>query len=148
MKETLAEMLERHEACRSTVYDDKTGKPLKPGMLLLGNATIGIGCNLHEPLSRAVIELMRDEKIQSATNDCLHQFPWFADLTEQRQWAMIDLCFNMGINRLLKFKNFLLAMSLGDYESAKMHLLDSDYARQTKGRAVEVAEMIRGSEEV
>lgn len=146
MSETLEEMIERHEACVPVVYDDKTGKPLKTGDTLKGYATIGIGWNLHAPMPRHIINILRDHRINEAKNDCLHAFPWFADLSERRQWAMIDLCFNMGVTRLSKFKNFLLAMSLGDYESASVHLLDSDYAKQVKGRAREIADMLRGSE--
>ena len=137
MKETLEQMIERHEGCRYTPYIDSVGVQ-----------TIGIGHNLHKPLRRETVEMMRNHDIEDARNDCLHQFPWFADLTEQRQWAMIDLCFNMGVNRLMTFKNFLLAMSLGDYETAADHLLDSLYAKQVKGRAREIATMIRGSEQV
>lgn len=137
MSETLEQMIERHEGCRYVPYTDSVFVQ-----------TIGIGHNLHKPLRREAVELIRSHDIEDAKNDCLHQFPWFADLTERRQWAMIDLCFNMGINRLLGFKNFLLAMSLGDYETAAGHLLDSLYAKQVKGRAREIAGMLRGSEEV
>lgn len=137
MKETLEQMIERHEGCRYLPYVDSVGVQ-----------TIGIGHNLHKQLSRAAVEQIFRDDIADAKADCLHQFPWYADLTERRQWAMIDLCFNMGINRLLAFKNFLLAMSLGDYDTAADHLLDSLYAKQVKGRAHEIAGMIRGSEEV
>jgi lysozyme len=137
MSETLEQMIERHEGARSVPYIDS-----------VGIQTIGIGHNLQKPLSRAAMEQILEDDIADARADCLHQFSWFADLTDSRQWAMIDLCFNMGINRLLTFKNFLLAMSLGDYETAAGHLLDSLYAKQVKGRAREIANMIRGAEDI
>jgi len=137
MSETLEQMIERHEGCRFLPYIDSVGVQ-----------TIGIGHNLHKALSRAAVEQIFKDDITDARNDCLHAFPWFADLSEKRQWAMIDLCFNMGVNRLMTFKNFLLAMSLGDYDTAAGHLLDSLYAKQVKGRAREIADLIRGSEQV
>lgn len=137
MKETLEQMIERHEGCKYSPYIDSVGVQ-----------TIGIGHNLHKQISRKAVEQIFADDIADAKADCMHQFPWFADLSELRQWAMIDLCFNMGINRLMGFKNFLLAMSLGDYETAAGHLLDSLYAKQVKGRAREIADMIRGSEQV
>jgi lysozyme len=137
MSETLEQMIERHEGCRFLPYLDSVGVQ-----------TIGIGHNLHKPLSRAAVEQIFRDDLADAKNDCLHTFPWFAELTERRQWAMIDLCFNMGIGRLLTFKNFLLAMSLGDYDTAAGHLLDSLYAKQVKRRAIEIATMIRGTEEI
>ena len=55
---------------------------------------------------------------------------------------MINLCFQLGLTKLLKFRNFLASMEDGNYEVASTHLLDSLYARQTPARADEVAEMI------
>lgn len=137
MKESLEQMLERHEGCRATPYIDSVGAQ-----------TIGIGHNLHKPLSRAAImQIFRDD-LADATNECLHAFPWFADLTEVRQYAVVDMCFNLGLPRLLKFTKFLTAMDRGDYEAAANEMLDSLWAKQVKGRAVELAGMIRGSQEV
>lgn len=137
MDETLEQMLERHEECRFTPYIDSVGVQ-----------TIGIGHNLHKPLTRRAVEQIFRDDLADAVSDCRHTFPWFDDLSEKRQWAMIDLCFNMGISRLMGFKHFLLAMSLGDYDSAASHLLDSLYAKQVKGRAKDIAALVRGSEQV
>ena len=134
--ETLEEMIERHEGCRLSPYIDSVGVQ-----------TIGVGHNLHKPFPMNVIRLLRDEDIKEARNECLHAFPWFAELTEPRQWALIDMCFNMGLPRLLGFQKFLKAMSLGDYETAAREMLDSLWSKQTKGRALELATMIRGSVE-
>lgn len=144
MSETLEEMIERHEGKRRTVYDDATGQPIKPGYTLIGHPTIGVGVNLEEPLSEAAIQLMKQDKINNSRNDCLHAYPWFAELDEKRQWVMIDLCFNMGLPRLMGFKKFLLAMSLGEYEIAANELLDSLLAKRKQRRALALAQMIRG----
>lgn len=127
-------MLERHEGYKPTIYIDSVGVE-----------TVGIGHNLHKPLRReAIMHILRDD-IDDATNDCLHHFPWFTDLTKPRQWAMIDLCFNLGIVRLLRFVRFLAAMELGNYETAAEELKDSLWFKQVGSRGPEIVGMIRGS---
>ena len=137
MIETLEQMLERHEGYRSTPYLDSVGVQ-----------TIGIGHNLHKPLSRnAIMQILRDD-IVDATNDCVHAFPWFAELSEPRQRAMINLCFNLGLPKLLKFTKFLAAMELGNYATAADELMDSLWFKQVKSRGVEIVGLIRGAQEV
>jgi GH24 family phage-related lysozyme (muramidase) len=43
---------------------------------------------------------------------------WYKDLDQVRKDAMINLCFNLGISRLRKFKLALRAMEVKDYEDA------------------------------
>lgn len=137
MSETYEAMLQRHEGYRTKLYVDS-----------LGVETIGYGHNLHKPLSKRVIDLMFQEDVADAKNECLHAFPWFSELSEARQWVLINMCFNMGLPRLLGFKKFLQAMALGDYDTAANEMLDSLWAKQTKGRALELAQLIRGAEQV
>ena len=137
MNETLEQMIERHEGRRALPYIDSVGVQ-----------TIGVGHNLHVPLCAAAIDAQRDQDIADAKNDCVHAFPWYADLTESRQWVMIDMCFNLGLSRLKGFTKFLKAVELGDYDTAANEMLDSLWAKQVKGRALELAQMMRGSEQV
>lgn len=134
--ETLEQMIERHEGYRATPYIDSVGVQ-----------TIGIGHNLHKPLSRtAIIQILRDD-LADAVNDCLHAFPWYADLSEPRQRAIVNMCFNLGLPKLQKFTKFLQAMELGNYDTAANEMLDSLWAKQVKGRARELADLIRGTVE-
>lgn len=113
----------------------------------LGIWTLGYGHNIQDKPIRAerAVEIFKDD-VEDAINECVHAFPWFADLTESRQHAVINLVFNMGIARVLKFKNFLLAMSLGDYDTAVTHLRDSLWARQVQADRVQwVTHAIQGS---
>ena len=59
---------------------------------------------------------------------------------------MISLGFNLGLPRLLQFKNALQSMSSSDFEAAAEHFLDSKWATQVKGRAIELTDMIRSGE--
>lgn len=131
--ESLEEMIQRHEGHRDTPYQDS-----------LGVWTVGYGHNLSKPLSYAAIMQIFADDLADAKADCLHAFPWFSDLTEPRQWVLIDMCFNLGLSRLRKFVKFLAAVEFGDYETAANEMLNSLWAKQVKGRALELANLMRG----
>ena len=137
MSETYEEMLKRHEGLRLSPYIDSVGVQ-----------TIGYGHNLQRPFSIKAMEQQFLDDVASVHNECLHAFPWYADLSEPRQWAVKNMCFNLGLSRLLRFKEFLKAMEFGDYETAANEMLDSVWAKQVKGRALELAQLIRGAEQV
>jgi len=132
--ESYEDMLIRHEGTSPTPYIDS-----------LGVQTIGIGHNLHKPLSHAAIMQIFKDDLADARNDCLHAFPWFADLTEARQWVIINMCYNLGLTKLLGFHKFLGAVERGEYETAAVEMLDSLWAKQVKKRARELAALMQGS---
>lgn len=132
MNESLEAMIERHEGCRFLPYPDSTE-----------HWTIGIGHALHKPLTRAAVDQIFKDDLNDAINECLHAFPWFADLALPRQYVLIDMCFNLGLPGLLKFKKFLAALAKEDYETAANEMIDSLWAKQVKGRALELADMMR-----
>ena len=76
----------------------------------------------------------------------IRAFPWYSELDEVRKDAMIDMCFNMGLPRLSKFKNSLAAMANGDYDIAALEFLDSNWAKQVGSRSITITEMIRSGE--
>lgn len=130
---SLIDMLKRHE-----------GKRLRPYHCTAGKLTIGYGRNLEDlGISEEEAEYLLQNDVKRVENECIHAFPWFADLTERRRWVLIDMCFNLGFGRLRKFEKFLKAMELEDYETAANEMLDSLWARQVKSRALELAQMIR-----
>lgn len=138
MKGDIANLIKQHEGCRLRAYQDT-----------LGVWTIGYGHNLQaKSISMAAAEQIFADDLKDAEADCMHAFPWYADLTESRQAAMVDLCFNLGLTGLRKFVKFLAAMERGDYETAAIELLDSLWAKQVKSRAFAVADLIRGTTEV
>ena len=138
MRETLVQQIQRHEGLR-----------LKPYHCAAGKLTIGYGRNLeevgitaHEASFLLTGDLMRVE------DDCLHAFPWFADLSDDRKDVILNMCFNLGLSGLKKFAKFLQAVELGNYDTAADEMLSSLWARQTKGRAIELAQLMRGPENV
>lgn len=123
-----------------------------------GYLTIGVGRNLEtNPLTpkekkvvgdiskgitvdKAIYLLKND--IARCQKDLANNISWFYQLDDERQYALLDMCFNMGIKRLLGFKRMLSAMFIGDYRGASKECLNSKYARDVGNRAKRIARLI------
>ena len=131
----LVAMLKKHEGVRRFGYADS-----------LGNLTVGVGRNIDERgglgLSDSEIEFLLKNDIARVREELKSNFPWFHNLNKARKDAMIDICFNLGLTKLLKFENALAAMAEEDYITASNEFLDSRWAKQVGNRALELAEMI------
>ncbi len=131
----LRDMIKRHEGVETHCYKDH-----------LGLETIGVGRCIAEGslgLSDDEIDYLLDNDIVRCIKELTKSLPWFSLLDEVRKEALIDLCFNLGLTRLLGFKKALAAIEVSDWDTAKVELLDSRWATQVGNRAQEIAEMIR-----
>ena len=135
----LMEMLKRHEGVETHAYVDTVGK-----------VTIGVGRNIDAKdglgLSEAEISFMLGNDIDRVEDELYANFRWVIHLDEARYDAMVNICFNLGLPRLKKFKNALAAMEAGDYNLAAIEFLDSRWADQVGHRAVELSLMIETGE--
>lgn len=66
-----------------------------------------------------------------------------SDIDDNRQVVIYDLLYNLGLTKLLKFKNMLEAIKNKDWDKAADELLNSTYAKQTKGRAERNSRILR-----
>jgi lysozyme len=140
----LGTLLEREEGLRLAVYDDATGKPLLPGMTVVGHPTIGIGrCLDRKGITEAEARVLLENDLAEVRSQVAKALPWSTRLTEARQVVLQAMAFQMGIAGLLGFKGTLAAVQRGDYEAAAKGMLASLWARQTPGRAARMAEMMR-----
>lgn len=128
----LIDQVKRHEGYRQHVYKCSAGKN-----------TIGIGRNLDDVgISEEEAEYLALNDLVKAAKQLNATFTWYNSLTIRRKQAMINLVFNLGITKLLKFEKFLTAMRSSDYSTANAELLNSLYAKQVGKRAQEVAQQI------
>lgn len=128
----LIDQVKRHEGYRQHVYKCSAGKN-----------TIGIGRNLDDVgISEEEAEYLALNDLVKAAKQLNATFTWYNSLTIRRKQAMINLVFNLGITKLLKFEKFLTAMRSADYSAAGAELLNSLYAKQVGKRAQEVAQQI------
>jgi len=128
---TLLEQLRRDEGQRRTAYQDTQGV-----------WTLGVGHNLRYPISDAAIEQILRDDVQAAETACL-SLPIWAQLSEPRRGVLLNLCFNLGFDGLMRFRKMYDALRAGDYERAAAELLDSTYARQVGARADRLALQLR-----
>jgi len=128
----LVTQLKRHEGLRLFPYQCSAGK-----------WTIGYGRNLDDVgISEKEAELLLINDIEAATKECKRNFDWFDGLSERRKQALVNLCFNIGINRLKGFKKMLKALKEGEWQTAHDEALDSKWAKQVGQRANEIAKQL------
>lgn len=121
---------------RSRIYVDSVGK-----------ITGGIGRNLTDRgFSDDEIDLMFKNDIARVEKELDLNLPWWRQMNDPRQNVLANMCFNMGITKLLGFKNTLSAMSTGRYEDAAKGMLDSLWAKQVHDRANRLAETMKTGE--
>ena len=72
------------------------------------------------------------------------EYEWFNDLEDgARRDGIINMHFNLGRVRFSRFVKALAHMEKGSYDLAATEFLDSLWARQVKGRSLEVTNMIK-----
>lgn len=115
-----------------------------PYMCPAGHQTIGYGRNLeHRGLSTDEAMMLLRNDLSLAERELKAAFPWYPSLPGQVKRGLINMHVNLGLPRLMKFKNMLKALSNGDYALAADEALDSKWARQVGERARRIAEMMQ-----
>lgn len=66
-------------------------------------------------------------------------------LDNERQYALLDMCFQLGFQGLSKFKKMLEAIRVKDYAEAEKQCLTSEYAKQTPKRAQRIARLLKSA---
>lgn len=132
----LAAQLTVDEGKRYRVYTDTVGK-----------LTCGVGRNLSDrAFSDDEIALMLANDIAGAERDLDRNLPWWRTMNEPRQAALANLVFQLGIDRLLGFKNALTLLHFGRWDAAADEFLNSKWATQCPARAKRVTDQIRKGE--
>ena len=132
----LKQQLKRHEGYTDYPYQDT-----------VGIWTAGYGHNLEshgEAIQSVTLEQAEqwlDEDIAHAIQIARMIFPTFDTLSEARREVLVNMAFNLG-NRLAQFHGLQRAVASEEWESARNSMLASKWARQVKGRAVELAEQM------
>ncbi|MEX3933251.1 glycoside hydrolase family protein [Paraburkholderia phymatum] len=110
-----------------------------------GIQTTGVGRNLQAkplpsswayPLSDAQIQQLLDGDVADTFAVLDRNLPWWRSLDEVRQRVVANMAFNLGIGKLLGFKNTLAAMQRGSYAVAAAGMKASDWYGQVGQRAV------------
>ena len=131
-RDLLIQELKRDEGVKLKAYQDT-----------VGIWTIGIGRNLQDVgVSMDEAEYMLANDIDVAIGELQRTFDWFEGLSDARQRVCINMCFNLGLSRLLGFSKFLAAMAIGDWETAGIEMLDSKWSRQVGVRSTRLKDLL------
>lgn len=137
------------------------GKELTPYRDSLGLWTTGIGrCLESNPITgpewkwlldhNAVAFRLADEgakylfddDVLTAVRQIKARCDFWDRLDDVRQNVLIEMCFQLGIQRLLGFNKMFAALRVGNWAEAKKEALDSDWSKQTPKRAEMLAERL------
>lgn len=135
------------------------GVRLKPYKCRKGYLTIGVGRNLetnpltnaeeqvcgdymHGITKNAAFYLLRND-IKRVETECKKRIAIWESLDDERQYALLDMAFNIGIHGLLQFKKMLSFLGVGNYRQAAEECLNSKYAKDVGQRAVRIANTIK-----
>lgn len=141
-----AETIKAHEGFSSRPYMDITGYAIG-----YGTHSKHYVCKGH--ITRAQAHKLLCLRLQGIAHRLDKRISWWRSLSTERQSAMLNLAYNVGIKGLFKFKQFVQAMKDGDMQTASFALLYRDafkkkvktpYWRITGDRAMDVALSISG----
>lgn len=136
--EKLKEQLVRDEGLVKFAYEDSVGK-----------ITIGVGRNLDDVgLSEEEIFYLLENDIKRVTAEVDRNFDWFDGLDEVRKNVVLNMVFNLGLNRFKGFRKTIQAIENEDWIEASNQMLDSKWARQVGIRAKRLAIMMETGEYV
>jgi lysozyme len=112
-----------------------------------GWLTIGVGRLIDAKkgggITREEAAYLLGNDIQRVTRELQSSLPWVIRLSEPRMGVLMNMCFQLGLGGLLKFKNTLALIRDGRYDEAATEMLASTWAKQTPERARRLADQMR-----
>jgi lysozyme len=147
LMDIVREDLIRHEGYIGEIYLDSENLP-----------TFGIGHLVTEddmehtwpvgtPVTDERILDVFKEDCEDAYVDACSIFLNFESLPLDVQRVCVNMAFNLGRNRLSKFKNMIRYVNEGNYVMAANEMIDSKWYRQVKTRGVELVNIMKEAKE-
>ena len=122
------------------------GIELFPYMCSEKKLTIGVGRNLESNgISEAEAMLLIENDIDRCVIQLKSKLPYYFILPENVKIVLLNMCFNMGVNGLLKFKKTLKYIENKEYKEASIEMLDSKWAKQVGRRAKRLSKQLAAS---
>lgn len=129
------EQLKDDEGFSGKIYKDTAGKN-----------TVGYGRNLDDnPLTRAEASYLLQNDLKK-TRKQARQFPFYDRMNSARKNVILNMVYNLGIRSFTGFRRMITALSVQDYETAAVEMLDSKWAGQVGDRSKRLAEIMKNGE--
>jgi GH24 family phage-related lysozyme (muramidase) len=137
--EQVKERIKKHEGFRNTVYLDSLGKAtIGYGHLITKGDNFIVG----KEYSKEELDALFDKDFDTACDQAIGLVGSF-NICEDALGVVIEMVFQLGIGGVSKFKNMLEALRESDYANAAVHILASNWHKQTPKRCEELAEVLR-----
>ena len=139
--EEIKSRIKEHEGFRDTVYSDS-----------LGFATIGYG-HLVLPTdnfvegttySKEMLEEVFDNDFKIA-HDSANELLTNIEHNDIIKGVIIEMCFQLGKPRVMKFKKMWEALKNNDLETASKEMIDSNWHKQTTKRCESLANVMKNA---
>lgn len=138
--ERLKKQVIANEGMRKTAYKDT-----------LDNWTTGVGHLIRLPdeeylIEKELTDIEVDQIFTTDLNQAIDDARKFIDadtIPEEAFEVVIDMAFNLGLPRLMKFQNFQQALKEKDYKKASREMLNSLWAKQLPNRSKRLAKQMR-----
>ena len=136
----LKEQIKHSEGVRTTAYKDT-----------LNNWTTGIGHLIRLPdeeylLEKELTEEEVDQIFITDLNQAIDDARKFISqdsIPEEAFFVVVDMAFNLGLPKLMRFQNFQQALRDKDFVQASFEMLDSLWAKQLPNRSKRLAKQMR-----
>lgn len=136
----LKEQIKHSEGVRTTAYKDT-----------LNNWTTGVGHLIKLPdeeylLEKELTDLEVDQIFTTDLNQAIDDARKFIDadsIPEKAFFVVVDMAFNLGLPKLMRFQNFQQALRDKDFVKASFEMLDSLWAKQLPNRSKRLAKQMR-----
>ena len=133
----LLESIKKHEGFVEHVYDDSLGIP-----------TIGYGFAIKDlVLDEDIAEDILMRKLERLQRNANSRFKWLEDMPQEIQAVVLNMCYQLGVTGVSKFRKAISALQEGEWHEAADEMLDSLWARQTPNRAEELSNIVRNQSE-
>lgn len=97
---------------------------------------------LKNGVTRKQSRLLLANDIDNVFADLDRALPWWRTLDPVRQRVLANMCVNLGITKLLGFKQTLGLIKRGLYDMASETMLESKWARQVGKRALRLSRLM------
>lgn len=94
-------------------------------------------------LTRDEALYLLDNDIDRINSELERNLPWLSSKDNIVKYVLCNMCFNLGISRLLKFKDTLSLLKSDKYLEASIEMLKSKWATQVKSRANRLSDKIK-----
>jgi lysozyme len=108
-----------------------------------GFDTIGYGFAIKDLImDEDIAEMILRRKLDKLIDRVNRRFEWLSELPLQAQDVIYEMCYQLGVSGVSKFKKTLLYLENKEYRMASKEMLDSKWARQTPNRAKRLSDII------